>query len=278
VRVLVTGGRGFLGGHVVGAFRAAGHEAVPLGRSDGDLAEPGVARRLLGEHRPDVVVHLAASVGRVAAERDPVESIRQNAGVSALVARACACGDVPLVHGSTTEVYAPATVYALSKRWSEDIVLHYRPDAALLRFSWPYGPGVLPGQGRGAIPNMLDQALRGQPIVVHRGSARSWCWAGDAARAVVAVAVDGRGGPWDVGRDDDPVPMLELARLVCRLTGAPEGLIEEVEAPPGGVSQALDTERLRDLGWRPEVDLEQGLRATLDWLRSAGPTLRSGAA
>jgi nucleoside-diphosphate-sugar epimerase len=278
VRVLVTGGRGFLGGHVVEAFRVAGHEAVALGRRDGDLAEPGTAERLLEEHRPEVVVHLAALVGLVAGELDPMESIRQNAGVAALVARACAGADLPLVHGSTTEVYASTTVYGLAKRWGEEAVLHYRPGAALLRFSWPYGPGVLPGQGRGAIPNMLDQALRSKPIVVHRGSERSWCWAGDAARAVVLVVGEGAGGAWDIGRDDDPVSMLELARLVCELTGAPEDLIEEVDAPPGGVSKPLDTERLRALGWRPEVELEDGVRATLDWLRTADPSLASGAA
>jgi nucleoside-diphosphate-sugar epimerase len=278
MRVLVTGGRGFLGVHVVEAFRAAGHEPVALGRRDGDLAEPAVAERLLEDHRPDAVVHLAALVGRVPSDRDPMEAVRQNAGVAALVARACAERDVPLAHGSTTEVYTSTTVYALTKRWSEDAALHYRPDAALLRFSWPYGPGVPPGHGRGAIPNMLDQALRGESIVVHRESQRSWCWAGDAARAVVAIVADGGGGPWDVGRDDDPVSMLDLARLVCRLTGAPEELISEVAAPPGGVSRSLDTARLSALGWRPEVGLEQGLGATLDWLRSLDPTLRSGAA
>jgi len=52
VKVVLTGGRGFLGTHVCVALREAGHEPVPLGRADGDLAEPGTIERVLGEHEP----------------------------------------------------------------------------------------------------------------------------------------------------------------------------------------------------------------------------------
>ena len=131
--VLVTGGRGFLGAHVCDALRAAGHEAVALGRSDGDLAVPGVAERLLDEHRPDTVVHLAA---------------------------------------------------------------------------------VMP--------------------------------------------------------DDEPRSLEEVARLACRLSGAPESLIELVDPPvgPAPVLEELDVEPLRALGWQPTVELDDGMRRTLDWLSS----------
>ena len=60
MKVVVTGGRGFLGTHVCTALREAGHEPVPLGRADGDLAEPDTIERQLADHEPDVVVHLAA--------------------------------------------------------------------------------------------------------------------------------------------------------------------------------------------------------------------------
>ncbi|HVA31144.1 MAG TPA: NAD(P)-dependent oxidoreductase [Gaiellaceae bacterium] len=253
MRVLVTGGRGFLGGHVCDALRAGGHEAIPLGRSDGDLAVPGVAERLLDEHRPEVVVHLAAVM-------PDDERLAQNAPITALVAEACAEHGVHLLHGSTASVYGDETPYADSKRASEDAA----GDATILRFAFPYGPG----QRRGAIPTMLKQALAREPIVVYRGWTRSFCFAADAARAVVLLL--DRHGAWDIGRDDDPRTLEAVARLACRVAGASEALIEIVDPPagPAPVLEKLDGEPLRELGWRAEVTLEEGMQRTLDWLLS----------
>jgi len=287
VRVLITGGRGFVGSHLAEELRGRGHAVTACGRRDGDLTRAGVTEQLLERHEPDIVVHLAATVGRAAGERDPVELARQNAGATALVARACAVAGVRLAYGSSTEVYgssgeAPAredaplgaplhSLYGLSKRWGEEAALFYCPDASLLRLSLPYGPGVVPGQGTGAIVNMLDQARHGRPIPAYRDTVRSWCWVGDAVRGVAFILESERGGAWNVGRDDDPRSMVEVAALACRLTGAPEGLIEETNPPDlAGASHRVSMEKLRGLGWAPEVGLEQGMRSTLDALVSVG--------
>ena len=251
----MTGGRGFLGGHVCEALRTAGHEAIPLGRVDGDLAKTGVFVRLLGEHEPAAVVHLAAVMpgdGRLA----------QNARITALVARACEERGVRLLHGSTTAIYDDATPYADSKRGSEQAA----GDAVLMRFAFPYGPG----QRRGAIPSMLQQALAGDPIVVYRGWKRSFCFAGDSGRAVTLLVDANADGAWDIGRNDDPRTLLEVAQLACGLAGASEDLIEVVEPPPGPAPELrpLELEPLHALGWRPQVELEAGMRQTLDWLLS----------
>jgi nucleoside-diphosphate-sugar epimerase len=253
VRVLVTGGRGFLGGHVVAALREAEHEAVALGRADGDLVEKGVAERLVDEHEPDAVVHLAAVM-------PGDDRLVQNAPITALVAEACAARGIPLFHGSTTSVYRDETPYADSKRESEEVA----GDATVFRFHFPYGPG----QRRGTIPGMLRQALAGEPVVVYRGWARSFCFAGDAARAVVLLLERKESGDWDIGRDDDLRSLADVARLACAAAGADESLIEVTEPPagPAPVLEALDTERLRSLGWRPEVELEEGMARTLAWI------------
>ena len=253
MRVLVTGGRGFLGAYVCEAFRAEGHEPVGLGRADGDLAEPGVAERLVAEHEPEAVVHLAAVM-------PGDERIPQNAPMTQLVA--AAAGGVPLYLGSTVSVYTDDTPYVESKRASEDAV----PDATILRFSFPYGPG----QRRGAIPTMLKQAIAGEPVVVYRRWVRSFCHAADEARAVVLLVERGERGAWDIGRNDDARTLLEIAQLSCSLAGAPESLIEERDPPDGvePVGVELDVDRLHSLGWRPQVALEDGMRQTLDWLLS----------
>ena len=287
MRVLITGGRGFVGSHLAEELTGRGHTVTACGREDGDLTRAGVAELLLERYQPDTVVHLAATVGRAAGERDPVELARQNAGATALVARACATAGARLAYGSSTEVYGsigeePAredaplgsplhSLYGLSKRWGEEAARFYCPDAPLLRLSLPYGPGVVPGQGTGAIVNMLDQARHGLPIPAYRNTVRSWCWVGDAVRGLALILESGLGGAWNVGRDDDPRSMVEVATLACRLTGAPERLIEEADPPDlAGASHRVSLEKLRGLGWAPEVGLEQGMRATLDALASIG--------
>jgi nucleoside-diphosphate-sugar epimerase len=253
VKVLVTGGRGFLGTYVCKALSADGHEAVPLGRADGDLAQPGVAARLVAAHEPEAVVHLAAVM-------PGDERIAENAPMAELVA--AACGDLPLFLGSTVSVYTDETPYVDSKRASEDAA----PGATILRFSFPYGPG----QRRGAIPTMLNQARAGEPIIVYRRWVRSFCHAADEARAVAVLVERREGGTWDIGRSDDPRTLFEVAQIACRLAGAPESLIEEVDPPAHieAVSVELDVDRLHSLGWRPEVEFDDGMKQTLDWLAS----------
>jgi dTDP-glucose 4,6-dehydratase len=255
VKVLVTGGRGFLGSHVCTALREAGHDPVPLCRADGDLAEQGTIERLLDEHAPDVVVHLAAGM-------PGDERLEENAPIAELVAAACA-DRIPLFHGSSTAVYYDETPYAETKRASEEAA----GEATILRFHYPYGPHMR----RGAIPTMLRQALAGEPVVAYRGWLRSFCFAGDAAEAVALLVERGEHGDWDVGRDDDLRSLEEVALLVCAAAGADESLVELAEPPEGYalLIESLDTERLRSLGWRPRTPLEDGIRSTLDWIREA---------
>ena len=254
--MLVTGGRGFLGTHVCAALREAGHEAVPLGRADGDLAQPGRIDGLLDEHEPEVVVHLAAVM-------PGDERLDRNAPITELVARACTARGVPLFHGSTTAVYSDETPYAESKRASEEAA----GEATILRFHYPYGPH----QRRGAIPTMLQQALAREPVVAYRGWARSFCFARDAAEAVAILVQHEARGEWDVGRDDDLRGLDEVATLACAAAAADESLVELADPPDGyaPLIGSLDTDRLRSLGWRPAVALEDGIRSTLGWLREA---------
>ena len=254
--MLVTGGRGFLGTHVCAALEDAGHQSVPLGRSDGDLAETGAIERLFGEHEPDVVVHLAAAM-------PGDDRLVENALLTELVAAACVGHELPLYHGSSTAVYSDETEYAESKRTSEEAA----GEATILRFHYPYGPH----QRRGAIPTMLRQALAGEPVVAYRGWARSFCFARDAAEAVAILVEHGEAGEWDVGRDDDLRTLEEVAILACRTADADETLVELADPPEGyaPLIGSLDTDRLRSLGWRPQVALEDGIRSTLGWLREA---------
>jgi nucleoside-diphosphate-sugar epimerase len=252
-----------------------------------DLRIPGVIDAALDLHGPvDVVVHLAAKVGRLFGEDNPADTIMDNAGMTALVAKATASHGARLVYASTSEVYGdqgnetcdeyagpfglPHNIYGLSKRWGEDVACLYAPDdLVVLRFSMPYGPGLPAGRGRAAIINMLWQALNRRPIPVHVGAERSWCYIADTVRAA-RLAIERGKGAYNVGRDDVAVPMHGIARLACAMTGVQDHdrLIELMEAPANQtVVKRLSTERVRALGWKPEVELVEGMERTLDWVR-----------
>jgi dTDP-glucose 4,6-dehydratase len=285
MRVLITGAAGFIGSHLGAELVNEGHDVIGVDREDGDLRRGPVAKHLISCHQPDVVVHLAAKVGRLFGEDDVMETVADNAGMTALVAKACGDAGVRLVYASTSEVYGdgaehtweeadlgmalPHNAYGLTKRHGEEFCRLYAPDGLTIwRISMPYGGGLLAGRGRAAIINMLHQALNRQTIPVHRGAERSWCWIGDTVRGMRMTIEDTDGGVFNVGRDDASVTMRRVAEMACDLTGAPYELIEEVDAPARQtVVKRLATGKLRALGWEPQVELEEGMRMTLDWVR-----------
>lgn len=281
--VLVTGAAGFLGRHVVRELRSSGRTVVGVDRAEGDLRVPGVIDLLLDKHRPGLVVHLAARVGRLFGEDAPLDTIADNVGMTALVARACGERGIRLAYASTSEVYGdngdsvcdeldgpfalPHNLYGLTKGFGEDVCSLYAPEGlVVLRFSMPFGPGLPWGRGRAAIINMLWQAREGMEIPVHRGAERSWCWVGDTATAVRVILESGE-GPFNVGRDDQPVSMLEVARYAVALAGGSEDQIVLVDPPANQtVVKRLRTDRLRALGWEPLVDWREGMRLTYEAL------------
>jgi nucleoside-diphosphate-sugar epimerase len=286
MKVLVTGASGFVGGALVEELRHAdaAYEVHPLGRQDGDLSHAGVADAAVAEARPDVVVHGAARIGVVRCADEPELAVRSNVLATALVARAAAASAARLVYLSTSDVYgsaaaadeetptAPESLYALTKLWGEQAAALYAPERlAVLRLANPYGPGVDAGQAKGAVPTMLRQADAREPIPVFRGEARAFCWIGDVVRAIRLVLEAGADGAFNVGADGEPVALVDVARVACELTGAPHDLIEEVDPPPGRVMTRIATERIRALGWRAEVPLDDGMRQLLDSLRAGAP-------
>lgn len=286
MRILITGARGFIGRHLTGQLKASGHDVLGCDREDGDLRQQEVATMIIKKADPEVVIHLAARVGRLFGEDDVEATIKDNVTMTSSVARAAAAAGARLVYASTSEVYGdrnqrrcsessaldvlPHNIYGLSKRWGEEVCQLYAPDdLTVWRISMPYGPGLPAGRGRAAIINFLDQARRRIEMPVHRGSERSWCWVGDTVRAM-EMTLSRPGSVWNIGRDDDPRPMREVARLACQLAGAPESLIVEVDPPERQtVVKRLATTRIRSLGWEPRVSLETGMIRTLRWMESA---------
>jgi dTDP-glucose 4,6-dehydratase len=285
VKVLVTGSAGFIGSHLCRHLQDEGCEVSGIDHSLSPAHELRLEHNVhaMMAWKPDLVIHLAAQVGRLFGEDDLMWTITDNAGITSLVARECGRRDIQLVYASTSEVYGdqgdalcyedgpvamPYNLYGLSKRHGEEVCKLYARDGLIIwRITMPYGPGLPPGRGRAAIVNMLWQADNDQPIPVHRGSERSWCWIGDTVRAM-SMTLDFE-GIFNVGREDAAVSMRRVAEIACDLTGASYDLIQEIDAPANQtVVKRLSTKKIRGIGWEPEVELEEGMRNTLEWLRS----------
>lgn len=295
-RILVTGAAGFIGRHLCEELAAHGHDVTGVDRVEGDLRLPDTARVLVASVQPDVVVHLAAQVGRVFGEDDIDITITNNALATARVAQATQQAGARLVYVSTSEVYGdrgvswcteggpmvvPHNAYGLTKRHGEELASLYAPDGLqVIRLSMPYGPGLPAGRGRAAIINLLHQAHYRQPMTVHHGASRCWCWIGDTVRGMRLVIEKGEQGEYrddvqwgtgvyNVGRSDNEVTMHRVAQIACGLAGAPLSLIRDVTAPANQtVVKRLSNDKLKALGWAPTVDLEEGMRRTYEVVKT----------
>lgn len=278
MKILVTGSAGFIGRHICPELAHGDHEVVGVDHHTGhDLTVPGVFQDTLSAEQPDIVLHLAAQPGRLFGDLDVVQTIHSNAVMTAIVAVACGQTRTRLAYVSTSEIYGdvdgtsceeysgpfalPANLYGLTKRWGEDVCALYAPSGLIvMRPNMTYGPDMEVGWGRAAMPTMIWRALNSQRIEVHRGTERSWCHIDDIARAMRLIIERGE-GTYNVGRDDDARSMEAIAGLACNVAGASRDLIDIFEPPPGLVPvKRLSMQRLRDLGFSPDVSLEDGMR------------------
>ena len=284
-RTLITGNRGFVGTHLWRELEEHGYDLCGHDQTDGDLTTPGVFAAHLEDCEPDMVIHLAAQVGRIFGERDLAHTIESNATMTALVAKACGERGVPVLYASTSEAYGdwgdtlcfegmvprlPHNLYGLTKRFAEELLALYAPEnLKIVRLSMPAGPGAPPGVGRRALDTMLWQAHHQMPLCVHRGAERAWCHVADTVRGIRIVIEQGSAGVYNIGRDDNPVSMLALAEMCCDLADAPRELIGEVDPPRmQTVVKRLSTRKLRELGWQPTRELPDILDDIYRWVQN----------
>ena len=297
--VIVTGGAGFIGSHVAEALVALGEEVVVLddlstGKREnlpegaqlveGDIREP--QEELFAGVKPDVCFHLAAQADvRVSVSR-PEHDARINVLGTVNLLQAALETDTRLVFSSTGgaiygECEGPATEdaprrplapYGTSKLAGEEYLATYNrlhgTRHVSLRFGNVYGPRQDPHGEAGVVAIFFKRFLsEEQPRIFGDGKqTRDYVYAGDVVRATLAAA-EHDGGVFNVGtgRETSVVELFELCR---RVAGKED--VQPVFAPPrpGELQRSvLDISRaVDDLGWRPERNLEEGLRETWEWM------------
>jgi len=286
IKVAITGVSGFVGSWLKSELENHGYEVygTDINIDGRNLLDENSFREWIDEINPDICYHLAAQVGRIFGERDVVHTVRHNAEMTTIIAKYCGEKGIRLAYVSTSEAYGdqgekecdeygeltlPHNLYGLTKRWGEEAAQLFAPDNLVIaRLSMPYGPGVPPGKGRRAMDTMLWQAYHNIPLTVHIGAERSWCWIGDTVKALRMIIEEPTSGIYNIGRDDDPRSMLEIAQRACDLANASRTLIQEIPAPGmQTVVKRLSTDRIRKLGWTPSVELEDGMKLVFEWVK-----------
>lgn len=304
--MLVTGGAGFIGSHLVKRLVEAGHEVVVLDDlSRGSLENLGDALEAVEFVRGDVrdlelvrelargaeaVVHLAALVDVAESAERPSEYFGVNAMGALSVARA-ARGASVLVYASSSAVYGeprrvpvsegeepkPKSPYAASKLAGEAAVLSvaeaagYRP--VVLRLFNVYGPRQSRAYA-GVISEFVSRAAAGLPLVIHGDGSqvRDFVHVSDVVRAFeLAIERDGASGVFNIG-SGRPTSIAELASAVLRLSGRRLGVVRGPPRPGDVRVSVADISRARrELGWEPRVSLEEGLRDLLERASGRAP-------
>jgi nucleoside-diphosphate-sugar epimerase len=284
-RALVIGSEGNIGAPLVSYLRTLGYVVLecdirPGLRPNYLVADINQPLDLLPafDWSPDVVFLMAAVVGRTTAEQASSLAIATNVGGVNNVLQLCKWAESTCVYISTSEIYGPTSVsmdetatpqpgnrYGLSK-WLAEQLVEYEVRtcglrAVILRPCMVYDEMEVVGEHRSAMIRFASRLARGQPIEVHRGTARSWLHISDAVRAIEAAAHVEADTAINIGHPET-VPMIDLAEMIRHELQADPSLIRTVPLPPQitAIKQpSLDRQRLL-LGFEPSVDLRQGVR------------------
>ncbi|WP_255560599.1 NAD-dependent epimerase/dehydratase family protein [Mumia sp. zg.B53] len=239
----------------------------------------------------DVVMHLAATASPVHYLRMPVHTLRTGSVGTLRALEAAAADGARFVLASTSEVYGdaqvspqheaywgnvnpigPRAVYDEAKRFSEAAAFAFRRsldlDVGVVRIFNTYGPRMGLDDGR-VVSTFLAQALRGEPLTIQGDGSqtRSFCYVEDTVRALVAMATADEPGPVNIGNPHE-ITVLELAQRVLAVTGSRSPVVHVGLPEDDPARRCPDITRAGEtLGWKPEVDLDDGLARTAAWVR-----------
>lgn len=310
MKLLVTGGAGFIGSAFVRMSVAAGdcvttldkltyagnlENLEPVAGRDGyrfvhgDICDARLVDTVLAEWSPDAIVHFAAESHVDRSILSPAPVFETNLRGTFTLLEAARTRRVPrFVHVSTDEVYGSleppleadenfplnaSSPYSASKAGSDLLArsyfVTYKMPVVITRASNNYGPYQFPEK---LIPLMILNACEGKKLPVYGDGmqVRDWLYVEDHCRAIRAVLQKGREGEiYNIGGNRS-LANLEVVRRILAATGQPESLIESVTDRPGHDRRyALSSAKvMRETGWAPAMQFEEGLAATVDWYRA----------
>lgn len=304
MKILITGGAGFIGSHVVRAYQSREHDVVVIDDlSSGKKANlpPGTrlevmdirspqAAELVRLERFQVINHHAAQISVPFSVQQPLVDAETNvlglinlveAGRHSGLKRVVFISSGGAIYGEVSDAAAgedtptkPLSPYAVSKITGEKYLAYYSQahgiEVVALRYGNVYGPRQIPNGEAGVVAIFMDQILAGRKATIFRydempgGMIRDYVYAGDCAAANV-LALDGKPGAYNIATGV-PTETLGLWNAVKGASGSDPGH-GFGPARPGDLRRSLldCSKAARQLGWRPDHDLSQGINKTWQW-------------
>jgi dTDP-glucose 4,6-dehydratase len=306
MRVLVTGAAGFLGSHLTDALLGGGNSVIGVDNlSTGSLRNLEHLKREprfefkeaditqgFEPGRVDYVFNFASPASPVDYYRLGVETlmvgsagtrnsleVARKYGAKFLHASTSECYGDPAVHPQTEEYWGNVnpigirSVYDEAKRFSEALVVayhrYYSVDTRLVRIFNTYGPRLQKDDGR-VISNFMVQALKGEDLTVYGEGAqtRSFCYVSDEIEGILGLSRTEEHLPVNVGNPTEWT-ILECAKAVIRVTGSKSKITYNPLPQDDPLQRRPDISKARRLfGWEPKIDLETGLKLSLEYFRS----------
>jgi dTDP-glucose 4,6-dehydratase len=311
---VVTGGAGFVGSHVCDYLLAEGHRVVCVDNVDtGSLqniehlpstdqfvfVNRDVTEPFFLDEPVDFIFHLASPASPIDYLRLPLHTLKVGSYGTHNMLGLAKVKRARFLLASTSEVYGdprvhpqpetywghvnpigPRGVYDEAKRYAEALTMAYHRqqgvDTCIARIFNTYGPRMRPHDGR-AVPTFMQQALENKPLTVFGDGSqtRSFCHVDDLVRGLYLLAQSEEHLPVNLGNPRE-MTLLELAENVLRVTGARSEIVFEALPVDDPQVRQPDITRARQiLGWEPEVELQDGLRRTIEWMTGGERAVRA---
>jgi len=307
MRVLVTGGAGFLGSHLCDRLLSEGHEVIAMDNlltgNPRNIAHLETDRRfrfvrhdvthfIFVDGPLDAVLHFASPASPIDYLELPIQTLKVGAlgthnalGIAKakkarflLASTSEVYGD-PLVHPQPETYWGnvnpigPRGVYDEAKRFAEAITMAYRRshgvDTRIVRIFNTYGERMRPHDGR-VVPALIGQALAGEPMTVFGDGSqtRSFCYVSDLIDGIYRLLRSDVGEPVNIGNPAE-LSVLQFAKTIHALTVTKSEIVfKPLPVDDPKVRQPDISKARTKLGWEPRVKLEEGLKRTIDYFRA----------
>jgi dTDP-glucose 4,6-dehydratase len=306
MRVVITGGAGFLGSHLVDRFLADGDEVIAVdnfltGRKDHverltgnpsfTFIQHNISYPLFLGQDVDAVLHFASPASPIDYLEHPIPTLKVGAMVTGHPRGRARATRARYLLASTSEVYGdplvhpqpetywgnvnpigPRGVYDEAKRYAEAMVMAYHRthgmETRIVRIFNTYGPRMRPKDGR-AIPAFISQALAKESMTVHGDGSqtRSFQYVSDLVEGIVRLLNSDFAEPVNIGNPSE-MTVLQMAQTIKEIIGSSSEIVFTDRPVDDPTVRQPDITRAREvLGWEPQVGLREGLEKTIAWFR-----------